>query len=1123
MGLQGASNFIAGETRKSRVYGEGAVLDRCNGYDPTDGSLKPENVVEIVSTDNLDGTTPDQIPVTFRDGSTVSVFCRDANEAVRSVTDGGAWSEAGDTIDILSGSSPVKMGKQIIFPTDGYDGKLMVYEPGSSSTKLRPLSLKSPYDYVKNEKPTVTATTNTAVQLFDNDYITADWQNPGTGCTCSTDTDADSATLTLDSTSLASDLCFTKNLETGIDLTGKMYLVLDMAIIDDPQDYTDVGMFINNPTMSPSGYLISLYKNTDYASGNLIDEFHIPRLAISGKVYRVVLSIAGMTDTVVGVGIKTASFYERPKTSDEDPDGIYPDAFSVVLYSEAFASDGSWKHKGNFLMPELKYYQSPLYKTLTDTSNDVQVSLSKPTGTNQVSNPSFETDDSSWTFHESWCARRDTIRAGAGPARTGSWFGYIPNNTSAYFDQDNIPLTAGVTYEMSYYQASVADDTTYMTLQPKDSGGGNIGPVIRLPEESGSANAGIGEGVYKKFSRQFPCPSGATKCTIEIHLASGTAAHDTAIDDVAVTPVDETEPNKAWILQSWYDDTTLAPEMPVVEYAYCFAGKNLLGEDSYSLMVSNPSDPNDGNSANAYVYCDPWRTYDIDITLPTGGAIQSISINNGGTGYSVDDVLTISGGSGGTATVTSVDGGVVDGISLTTAGTGYSSATAADTSGGSGNADCTLDVIGSTVIDEYSDDYVTDVLIYRRIYTGGEDGYGTGTWGSWEFIKKVIITSSISENDYGGDVDERDEPDWGAYDTDAGIYVPEEMEITNDYASSARYVTFMGGRVFAGCLDWDEDEGKWKRPTAIEISSYQKPWAFPTTVDDDSLVTDGTELDGYAVTGSEIRGMIARQDELYVFLDNEFFLVRGTDPVSGYSIIRLDSVGCCSGSSIADCRKAIIWHDGNDFYGYAGGSAEPISRNTIDSSLIDWTKAHNAVYYRDKYIFYCYYDSGYALLIFDTITGSWRIRRSTALNLVGICTDGNQVFGVTTGGNAVDVFGSSTAEGIDGETPTQSPTRNLYTQYFVVGAPNADVQVNEAVLLIETQETSGVTVVASFSTLGTVDNTATAYIYPVAQQTRYRVPLNLICNSIKVQLTYIGTTPPVIYDIYFVTDEAGIQ
>jgi hypothetical protein len=57
------------------------------------------------------------------------------------------------------------------------------------------------------------------------------------------------------------------------------------------------------------------------------------------------------------------------------------------------------------------------------------------------------------------------------------------------------------------------------------------------------------------------------------------------------------------------------------------------------------------------------------------GTLQSISIANGGTGYTVGDVLTLSGGTKTTAatvTVTSVSSGVITGVNITNPGVGYS-------------------------------------------------------------------------------------------------------------------------------------------------------------------------------------------------------------------------------------------------------------------------------------------------------------------------------------------------------------------------------------------------------------------------------------------------------------------
>lgn len=54
-------------------------------------------------------------------------------------------------------------------------------------------------------------------------------------------------------------------------------------------------------------------------------------------------------------------------------------------------------------------------------------------------------------------------------------------------------------------------------------------------------------------------------------------------------------------------------------------------------------------------------------------AIKTLAINAGGTGYNVNDVLTITqtGASGGTATVTAIDNGSISSVSVDVAGTGY--------------------------------------------------------------------------------------------------------------------------------------------------------------------------------------------------------------------------------------------------------------------------------------------------------------------------------------------------------------------------------------------------------------------------------------------------------------------
>ena len=75
-----------------------------------------------------------------------------------------------------------------------------------------------------------------------------------------------------------------------------------------------------------------------------------------------------------------------------------------------------------------------------------------------------------------------------------------------------------------------------------------------------------------------------------------------------------------------------------------------------------------------------------------GTSVKTIAIANGGTGYTVNDVLTLVGGdNNATVTVTSVSSGVVTGISRTAVGSGYTAGTYGVT-GGTGGDDATITI-----------------------------------------------------------------------------------------------------------------------------------------------------------------------------------------------------------------------------------------------------------------------------------------------------------------------------------------------------------------------------------------------------------------------------------------------
>ena len=128
---------------------------------------------------------------------------------------------------------------------------------------------------------------------------------------------------------------------------------------------------------------------------------------------------------------------------------------------------------------------------------------------------------------------------------------------------------------------------------------------------------------------------------------------------------------------------------------------------------------------------------------------------------------------------------------------------------------------------------VTHLVFYRR-QGGNTDG---------EYIGMAILpTVALSDTGGTGDYDD-------------GLYLSQYLELDHDTGSSAKYLLFADQRVYAACLSYDAVTAQdWLRKTAIQISTRKKPWYFPTTVDENSDPDSGTELDDYAVTGSEFRG-----------------------------------------------------------------------------------------------------------------------------------------------------------------------------------------------------------------------------------------------------------------------------
>jgi len=997
-------DFSGGETTLSRVpVGAKAVLGRCSGFDPSDGALSPEMTAAKINTGPGLGAVCEQTPFVFNDGTASIIACNADGEVCELAS--GIWSSGGGSVHVLPESIPVRQGRQVVFPGGGANPILAAYEPGSPSTKLRPLSLKSPVDYVEGARPLVTPVSSGVVRLFDcedsspwcstDSHTTKWWDVDNTG--------TDKAVFTFTSNTTTGTRCFTKILNPGVDLTGKQYLILDLMVQGDPQKYDCAGLFPNDSAMLPSGYEIGLFSDAACTSQNLIVQLRIPALLPLGKVNRIAIALPKSAVPARGIAIFTSSFFIKPASGT---------TYALTVYSGGLKTD--WSHISNCIAPAITFGDSPLVSQFEqiETGNTVSAPIN-----NVISDPSFEQGTLHWS------------NIGIDPdIVSGNTFsgvkGLVLDDPGEGVYQNSIPTVANTDYWLEIWEKGPENYTggAHFEIQPK-LGGSNVGQLIRIPT-TGSIDT---QPVWHKFKVRFAMPAGTDNCKLSIIQDGGSRAVFHYLDDVAMYQADRTSPLSTYVLQTFAETgTDRIPENPLVRYCYVFCGKNLLGSPSFVNMVSNPSDPSQPD-----LYADPWSTMSLSIELP---------------------------------------------------GT-----------------------VGARVTDEYGD-YVTHVLIYRQIYDGS-----VGTWSQWTLLAALPVKESISFVDTGS--------------TDKllpnGASVPSVLEITNDFASSARYAMVADHRVYAGCLDWDSVSGKWMRPTAIQVSGYDKPWAFSTVVDDASLCTDGGELDGYAVNGSEIRGIIARGDEKYVFLDNEFFLLRGDNPITGWQFVRLDSIGCRSARTLADCRSMIIWHDGNHFYAYAGGLAQPISRFKIDSSQIDWDAPHNAVYWQDKYVFFCRNRDGEGqLMIYDFASSSWRIRQSEALNLLGICNDGSngRVYGINAQGDAVDLFGSV---GIDGSTG--SAVREVWTQYLVIADPSKDVQIREAIIEAVTDQPEGVELSMVFDVQGAKNNSSTRVLKIAPDRTRYSTGVNLQGNAIRIRVRYEGINPPVIYSLGVVTDEVGAR
>src|ERR1700687_2596165 len=150
------------------------------------------------------------------------------------------------------------------------------------------------------------------------------------------------------------------------------------------------------------------------------------------------------------------------------------------------------------------------------------------------------------------------------------------------------------------------------------------------------------------------------------------------------------------------------------------ASADAVSNGGWTLSIHHVYDP---SSRNLYLGNGDRRSrwqLGNPVTL-NGGKITAVSIFAPGTGYKVNDILTVvqSGASGGTLKVTSVGSGGITGLSIQASGTGYSMANGLATTGGTGTGATVSIAAGNYGIasEDGSEVYVFDSTTARHIQT----------------------------------------------------------------------------------------------------------------------------------------------------------------------------------------------------------------------------------------------------------------------------------------------------------------------------------------------------------------------------------------------------------------------
>lgn len=264
------------------------------------------------------------------------------------------------------------------------------------------------------------------------------------------------------------------------------------------------------------------------------------------------------------------------------------------------------------------------------------------------------------------------------------------------------------------------------------------------------------------------------------------------------------------------------------------------------------------------------------------GAIKAIASapTAGGSGYSVNDVLTITGGAtGATARVTAVSAGVVTAVELVTRGTGYTPGSAkATTVTPAGGTGCTLEILSVMSLEAYDRHIAAALLRYgkHRPGTTVADVTGDGTHDYATPTGWVDEFSSIMSIEYPvGDVPETllDEDDYKIYQTTSA----KKIRLLNDAppATETFRVAFTVPRTATTVPAGDVDALSW---LAAALCLEELANAFAQTGDS----TINADVVNYHSKSSEFASRAKRLMQLY----KEHMGFKDDDTAPAASVIR---------------------------------------------------------------------------------------------------------------------------------------------------------------------------------------------------------------------------------------------